>query len=86
MKAENGHNFLPLMPDGSPAPTVMLEDDLIRFLRLEELGIKNCANTLRYYRELGKLRPTRIGNRNCYTVQAALEFLDSMTTKKMERT
>jgi len=74
-------SFVPLMPDGTPAPTVLLEKDLIRFLRLEELGVKNPINTLRYYRERGKLRATRIGNRNCYTVQAALEFLEIMTKK-----
>ena len=82
MTDNNGHfGFVPLMPDGTPAPTVLLEKDLIRFLRLEELGVKNPINTLRYYRERGKLRATRIGNRNCYTVQAALEFLEIMTKK-----
>ena len=69
------------MPDGSPCPTVLLEADLVKFLRLEELGVKNPANTLRYYRERGKLQATRIGNRNCYTVQAALNFLEEMTKK-----
>ena len=69
------------MPDGKFAPTVMLEKDLIRFLRLDELGVKNAHNTLRYYREIGKLRVTTIGNRNCYTIQAALEFLEKMTKK-----
>jgi len=73
--------FVPLMPDGTPAPAVMLEADLIRFLRLEELGVKNPSATLRYYRETHRLRATRIGNRNCYTVQAALEFLEEMTKK-----
>ena len=82
MTEQNGHlGYVPLMPDGTPAPTVMLEADLIRFLRLEELGVKNPGNTLRYYRERGKLRPTRIGNRNCYTVQAALNFLEELTKK-----
>jgi hypothetical protein len=80
MSERNGHlGFVPLMPDGRPAPAVMLETDLIRFLRLEELGVKNPTNTLRYYRERGKLQATRIGNRNCYTVQAALDFLEEMT-------
>jgi hypothetical protein len=79
---ERHFSFVPLMPDGKPAPTVMLEADLIRFLRLNELGVKNPANTLRYYRERGKLRATKIGNRNCYTIEAALEFLKEMTTKK----
>jgi len=79
-------SFMPLMPDGAPAPAVMLEADLIRFLRLDELGVKNPANTLRYYRERGKLRATRIGNRNCYTIEAALEFLQKMTKKCEETT
>lgn len=70
------------MPDGRPVPEVMLESELIEFLRLKELGVKNPMNTLHYYRELGKPRPTQIGNRNCYTVQAALEFLEEMTKKE----
>jgi len=82
MTENNGHiSFVPLMPDGTPVPSVMLEADLIRFLRLNELGVKNPGNTLRYYRERGKLRATKIGNRNCYTVQAALDFLEKMTKK-----
>jgi len=83
MNFENSQTFSPIifMPDGRPAPAVMLEKDLIRFLRLDELGIRNPANTLRYYRERGKLRATRIGNRNCYTIQATLEFLQKMTKK-----
>ena len=71
--------FVPHMPNGKPCPAVMLEKDLIRFLRLDELGIKNPANMLRYYREIGALKPTKIGNRNCYTIQAALEFLQELT-------
>jgi hypothetical protein len=83
MSDTNQHfGFVPLMPDGKPAPAVMLEQDLIRFLRLKELGIRSPGNTLRYYRERGKLRATRIGNRNCYTIQSALDFLEEMTTKK----
>ena len=60
MSENNGHfGFIPLMPDGKPAPAVMLEKDLIRFLCLDELGIRNPANTLRYYREIGTLKPTK---------------------------
>ena len=69
------------MPDGTPAPAVMLEKDLIRFLRLDEIGVKNPANTLKYYRERGKLKPTCISGRNVYTVEAAMEFLKEMTKK-----
>ena len=61
MDSDNNHfEFVPLMPDGEPCPSVLLEKDLIRFLRLEELGVKNPANTLRYYRE----RERAPGNKN----------------------
>ena len=69
------------MPDGKPAPSVMLESDLVRFLRLKELGVKNPTNTLKYYRDKGKLKATRIGNRNCYTISSAMEFLEALTDK-----
>ncbi len=69
------------MADGTPVPEVMLEDELVKFLRLKELGIKKPANTLRYYRERGILKPTRIGNRNAYTRTSACEFLEKLTGK-----
>lgn len=82
MDDNNKHfSFMPLMPDGKPAPAVMLEKDLIRFLRLEELGVKKPTNTLRYYREIGKLKPTCIARHNVYTLDAAMEFLEEMTKK-----
>jgi len=74
------------MPNGKPCPEVMLESELIEFLRLKELGIKNPANTLRYYRERGKLRATNIGNFNVYTRTSAYEFLQELTKKNGERT
>lgn len=74
------------MPDGSPCPTVLLEADLVKFLRLEELGVKNPTNTLRYYREIGKLAATRIGNRNAYTLNSAMELLEALTKKNHKGT
>jgi hypothetical protein len=74
------------MSNGKPCPEVMLESELVEFLRLRELGIKNPVGTLRYYRERGKLRATRIGNRNVYTKTAVYEFLQEMTKKNNERT
>lgn len=73
------------MGDGSVVPELMLESELIKFLRLEELNIKNPANTLRYYREKGLLRPCRIGGRNAYTRSSALEFLEKLTGKNGKR-
>jgi hypothetical protein len=72
------------MPDGRPVPAVMLEAELIKLLRLDELGVKNPENTLRYYRETHKLCPTRISGKNVYTVSAVMEFLDRLTKKSQE--
>jgi len=74
------------MPNGVPVPELMLEAELITFLRLKELGVKNPANTLRYYREKGILQATRIGNFNTYTRTSACEFLRSLTGKNGKRT
>ena len=74
------------MPDGKPVPELMLEGELIKFLRLGELGVKNPANTLRYYRERGLLRATRIGGRNAYSRTSACEFLAALTKRNGERT
>ncbi|KKL55755.1 hypothetical protein LCGC14_2252240 [marine sediment metagenome] len=77
-----GNNNPALYPDGTPCPTVMLEADLVRFLRLRELGIERPENTLRYYRDKGLLSATKLGGRNCYTLESAMDFLRSMTGKK----
>ena len=69
------------MPSGKPCPEVLLESELIEFLRLKELGVKNPQGTLRYYRELGILKPCRIGHRNVYTKGAACAFLERLTKK-----
>ena len=68
--------------DGTPVPEVMLEKELVKLLRLRELGIKNPTNTLRYYRERGKLKPTRIGNRNAYTLNDVCAFLERLRPRK----
>ena len=80
MEANNGQSII-FMPNGKPVPEVMLESELIQFLRLEEIGVKHPANTLRYYREKGKLKPTCIGGRNVYTIQSALRFLENLTKR-----
>jgi len=80
-ESDRNFAFVPLMPDGEPAPAVMLEKDVIGFLRMREVGIKNPGNTLRYYRERGKLKPTCIGGRNVYTLGAVMDFLEKITKK-----
>jgi len=57
----------------------MTEEEAIRYLRLDIDGPKNPATTLRYYREKGKLKGTRIGNRIRYTRRSLDEFLQRAT-------
>ena len=67
------------MPDGRPAPSVMTETEFIRWLRLDELGIKNPKKTLDYYKAKGDLRGTHISNRCVYTQEEGLDFLRKLT-------
>jgi len=78
--------FATPLPDGnggfSPCPVVLTEEELIRYIRLDTLGIKNPHNTLRYYRNRGLLKATKISNHNIYTRETADQFLREMTKKK----
>jgi hypothetical protein len=74
-----------VLPDGNggftPCPTVLTEEEAIRYLRLDTVGHKSPADTLRYYRERKKLRGSRIGKRIFYTRKSLDEFLDNMTER-----
>jgi len=67
------------MPDGTPVPELLSEEEAIRFLRLDEDGPKTPQQTLLYYRQRGLLRGTRIGKRLRYLRKELLKFLDIMT-------
>ncbi len=66
----------------TPCPEVLTEEEAIRYLRLDINGPKNPADTLRYYRERGKLKGTQIGKRIRYTRRALDEFLVAITDDK----
>jgi len=72
-----------VLPDGqggfSPCPTVLTEPEAIRYLRLDTVGHKSPAQTLRYYREKKKLKATQIGRKLFYTRKSLDDFLDRMT-------
>jgi len=72
-----------VLPDGnggfSPCPELLTEAEAIRYLRLDIDGPAKPENTLRYYREKGKLKATRIGKKLRYTRKALEEFLQKMT-------
>ena len=71
------------MPDGSPVPELLTEEEAIKFLRLDEDGPKEPKLTLLYYRDKGLLKPTRVGKRLRYQRVELLRFLDSLTNGKI---
>lgn len=80
-----GFSFSDAMPDGNggfqPVPALLTESEAIRFLRLDIDGPAKPENTLRYYRQRGKLKGTQIGKRVLYTKKALQEFLEKMTNE-----
>ena len=79
-----------VLPDGNggyePCPELLTEAEAIRYLRLNTLGLRQPANTLRYYRNKGLLNPTPISNHLFYTRRALDEFLEKITKKNGEKT
>ena len=68
--------------DGSPVPELLTEEEAISFLRLDAEGPKNNASlTMKYYKNKGLLRPTRIGKRNRYSRKELLRVIEIMTNK-----
>ena len=72
-----------ILPDGNggfaPCPDLLTEEEAIRFLRLDDIGIENPANTLRYYRKKGLLRATQVGKCIRYRRIELEKLLDRLT-------
>ena len=75
------------MPDGTPAPTVMTELELVRFLRLDEEGRdpSKARNSIQHYREKRLLRGCRIGRNVRYTLAEVLRFLEAKVAEDNDR-
>ena len=69
------------MPDGSPVPDLLTEEEAIIFLRLDKNGPATPERTLKYYRDEGMLRGTRVGQKYCYQRKELLDFLDRATER-----
>ena len=63
-------------------PLVILENELIKILRLTELGVKNPKRTLKHYRDKGTLKPTQLSGYNVYTRESINDFLKAQTKGK----
>lgn len=87
MSTEHNNLFFTIsyLPNGIPAPDVMTEQEVAEFLRLDTDETSSSA-TLKYYRDQGLLKGTRIGKYLRYTRQQVLEFLDRLSgrTNKTE--
>lgn len=86
MTASNSNyalSFPDAMPDGrggfQPVPALLTESEAIWYLRLDIEGPAKPENTLRYYRQRGKLKATQVGKHIRYTRKALQEFLEKMT-------
>ena len=67
------------MPDENggfiPAPYILTESELIRFLRLDVDGPQKPGLTIRHYRETGKLKGKKIGKKLRYPQKNIMDFL-----------
>ena len=70
--------FLPGNPP-EPCPELLTEKEVIRYLRLDTVGVDHPANTLRRYRERGLLRGTQISKRIFYRRVELDRFLERIT-------
>ncbi len=79
--APNTFPPLAFLPGDSPqpCPEVMTEGEVIRYLRLDLIGIKDPSETLAYYRKRGLLRGTQIGKCVRYRRVEIERFLDEIT-------
>ena len=71
------HNQIDYFADGSIVPCLLTEEEAVKFLRIDTEN--NPQRTLKYYRDKGQLRATRIGNNYCYTKKELLAFIDRAT-------
>lgn len=69
--------FVHHMPDGRPAPSIMTSREVIAFLRIDEINIKDPIATLDYYRQRG-LKARRISRAVRYRLEDVLAFVEGM--------
>ena len=51
-----------------PVPEILTEAEALRFLRVDSIGIKHPAETLRYYRKKYGLKGVQIGKALRFTI------------------
>ena len=87
-EASIGYEVFSVLPgsQGQLCPDLLTEEETIRFLRLDVEGPGNPQKTLRYYREQGLLKATRVGKRLRYQRKELLNFLNRLTERTEKHT
>lgn len=62
------------------APFAMTEDEVVRFLRIRS---NKPSTTIAYYRERGKLKGHRVGDKFVYLLEDAIDFLRNQTLESI---
>ena len=75
----------PILPGKppEPCPELLTESEAIRYLRLDIDGPAKPELTLRYYREKGVLRATRVGRKLRYRRVELDRFLEQLTQPRL---
>jgi len=63
-------------PDGKPVPDLLTETEAIRYLRLDEVNIKDPSATLRRYRAGGTLRAVQVSKQVLYPLSELQNFVN----------
>jgi hypothetical protein len=71
----------PAFRPGDPCPDLLTEEEAIRYLRLDTINIKNPADTLKRYRDLGHLCGTQLSKRVFYLKSELDNLLKNLTNK-----
>lgn len=70
--------LLPCMPDGTPAPYLLTQDEAIRFLRLDECGVRFPAESFRNLRNKYHLQAVQVGKGVRFPLPELLNVLERM--------
>lgn len=69
------------LPDGNggftPCPYLLTESEAVRFLRIDQINVKNPGDSLRRYRDMGALRAVQISRSVFYPLPELKRFIDS---------
>jgi len=79
LKMTDNNNNIAYFPDGRPCPVVLTQDEAIKFLRLDTVGVKQPGKTLERYQDEGLLKGTYISKKCFYSVSELCRFVEKVT-------